>query len=50
VKLNFFFSLANFEGIKATGVKSESGSGISEYVKTLFDQSLTWDDVMWLKR
>jgi len=31
-------------------VKSESGSGISEYVQTLFDQSLTWDDVKWLKR
>lgn len=42
-------SLANFEGIKATGVKSESGSGVSEYVNTLFDQSLTWDDIMWLK-
>jgi isopentenyl diphosphate isomerase/L-lactate dehydrogenase-like FMN-dependent dehydrogenase len=53
VKLNFLFfcfSLANFKGIKATGVKSGSGSGISEYVKMLFDQSLTWDDVMWLKR
>jgi len=46
----FCFSLANFEGFKATGVKSESGSGIGEYVQTLFDQSLTWDDVKWLKR
>ncbi|XP_021935507.1 peroxisomal (S)-2-hydroxy-acid oxidase GLO5 isoform X2 [Zootermopsis nevadensis] len=42
-------SLANFEGIKATGVKSESDSGINEYVKKLFDQSVTWDDVRWLK-
>ncbi|KAJ9591427.1 hypothetical protein L9F63_002033, partial [Diploptera punctata] len=43
-------SLANFEGHKATDVnKSEAGSGINEYVKKLFDQSLTWNDVMWLK-
>lgn len=43
-------SLANFEGNKATDVnKSESGSGINEYVKKLFDQSLTWEDITWLK-
>jgi hypothetical protein len=48
--IGFVSSLANFEGIKATGVKAESGSGINEYVKQLFDQSLSWDDVIWLKR
>ncbi|PSN47506.1 Peroxisomal (S)-2-hydroxy-acid oxidase GLO5 [Blattella germanica] len=43
--------LANFQGNKATDVnKSESGSGIGEYVKKLFDQTLTWEDVKWLKR
>ncbi|XP_069701994.1 uncharacterized protein Hao [Periplaneta americana] len=41
--------LANFDGIKATGVKSESSSGIGEYVRKLFDQSLTWEDIVWLK-
>ncbi|XP_070000343.1 uncharacterized protein Hao isoform X2 [Penaeus vannamei] len=29
---------------------SAGGSGINEYVKSLFDPSLTWDDVAWLKR
>nr|XP_045625389.1 hydroxyacid oxidase 1-like isoform X2 [Procambarus clarkii] len=29
---------------------SAGGSGINEYVKSLFDPSLTWDDVTWLKR
>lgn len=48
-KLPPHLSLANFEGIKATGVKSETGSGINEYVEQLFDPSLTWDDVIWLK-
>ena len=28
---------------------SEGGSGINEYVASLFDQSLTWKDVEWLK-
>ena len=35
-------------GIAAT-VKSKSSSGINEYVSSLFDQSLTWKDVEWLK-
>ncbi|XP_064094276.1 2-Hydroxyacid oxidase 1-like isoform X2 [Macrobrachium nipponense] len=30
--------------------KSAGGSGINEYVKSLFDPSLTWNDVKWLKR
>ena len=41
-------TMANFTGELATGVKSESGSGINEYVASLFDGSLTWDDVTWL--
>ena len=35
-------------GIAAT-VKSKGSSGINEYVSSLFDQSLTWKDVEWLK-
>ena len=30
-------------------VKSKGSSGINEYVSSLFDQSLTWKDVKWLK-
>ena len=29
--------------------KSKGGSGINEYVASLYDQSLTWEDVTWLK-
>lgn len=29
--------------------KSAGGSGINEYVKSLFDPTLTWSDVEWLK-
>ena len=29
---------------------SESGSGLNEYVMSLFDASLTWNDIKWLKR
>lgn len=29
---------------------SGKGSGINEYVASLFDQSLTWEDVAWLKK
>ena len=28
--------------------RSEGGSGINEYVASLFDQSLDWDDFRWL--
>ena len=42
----FFF--AYILGIAAT-VKSKGSSGINEYVSSLFDQSLTWKDVEWLK-
>ena len=42
----FFFTY--ILGIAAT-VKSKGSSGINEYVSSLFDQSLTWKDVEWLK-
>ncbi|XP_014091204.1 uncharacterized protein Hao [Bactrocera oleae] len=42
--------LANFEGIKADGVRSDSEaiSGINAYVSSQFDPTLTWKDVAWL--
>jgi len=46
------FSLANFvvNDEKSNRVnESEGGSGINEYVASLFDQSLTWKDLSWLK-
>ena len=30
-------------------LKGEKGSGINNYVASLFDQSLSWKDVAWLK-
>lgn len=30
--------------------KSSGGSGLTEYVASLFDPSLTWDDIQWLKK
>ncbi|XP_049838803.1 uncharacterized protein LOC126284135 isoform X1 [Schistocerca gregaria] len=41
--------LANFKGVFADSVQSSGGSGINEYVKNMFDASLTWNDVKWLK-
>lgn len=40
--------LANFEGRLATGVQSQGGSGINEYIKEQLDPTLSWDDVKWL--
>nr|XP_019550258.2 peroxisomal (S)-2-hydroxy-acid oxidase GLO3-like [Aedes albopictus] len=40
--------LANFEGRLATGVQSQGGSGINEYITEQLDQTLSWDDVKWL--
>uniref|UniRef100_A0A0K8VG76 (S)-2-hydroxy-acid oxidase n=1 Tax=Bactrocera latifrons TaxID=174628 RepID=A0A0K8VG76_BACLA len=42
--------LANFEGIKADGVRTdeEAISGINAYVSSQFDPTLTWKDVAWL--
>ncbi|KAG7304517.1 hypothetical protein JYU34_011467 [Plutella xylostella] len=42
--------LANFEGMMSNKINSSSnGSGLNEYVRDLFDKSLTWDDIAWLK-
>jgi (S)-2-hydroxy-acid oxidase len=47
----FYCRLANFKGITRSDVTSSGkGSGINEYVTSLFDQTLTWEDVGWLKR
>ncbi|XP_001604479.1 hydroxyacid oxidase 1 [Nasonia vitripennis] len=41
---------ANFDGYLARKINSSSeGSGLSEYVTNLFDDSLTWNVVTWLK-
>jgi isopentenyl diphosphate isomerase/L-lactate dehydrogenase-like FMN-dependent dehydrogenase len=38
------------EGIALTDIPSEGGdSGISAYVSNLFDASLSWADLAWLK-
>lgn len=45
------YRLANFEGILSTKIRTtEGGSGLNKYVENLFDKSLTWDEVKWLKR
>ncbi|KAI4498468.1 hypothetical protein M0802_006403 [Mischocyttarus mexicanus] len=42
--------LANFEGTLSNKItSSETGSGLNEYVTELFDPSLSWKDVAWLK-
>ncbi|XP_043793473.1 peroxisomal (S)-2-hydroxy-acid oxidase GLO5 [Apis laboriosa] len=42
--------LGNFQGELSTKINNaKSGSGLSEYVMNLFDASLTWDDIKWLK-
>ncbi|XP_063224291.1 uncharacterized protein LOC134532051 [Bacillus rossius redtenbacheri] len=49
-KLPPHLTLANFTGLHATDVnESKGGSGINEYVLSLFDPALCWDDVAWLK-
>lgn len=45
--------MANFQSAEAASGRvhaSGGGSGINEYVASLFDPTLTWDDVAWLKR
>lgn len=50
VKVNLF-RLANFEGNLSSQMNHAStGSGLSEYVVNLFDASLSWEDISWLKR
>ncbi|CAB3248336.1 unnamed protein product [Arctia plantaginis] len=42
--------LANFDGLLSTKIQStDSGSGLNKYVEELFDKSLTWNEVKWLK-
>ncbi|XP_012220264.1 uncharacterized protein Hao [Linepithema humile] len=42
---------ANFEGDLAQRINSaKTGSGLNEYVTALFDASICWDDVKWLKK
>ncbi|XP_013193112.1 2-Hydroxyacid oxidase 1 [Amyelois transitella] len=42
--------LANFDGDLSTKIQStKGGSGLNEYVNGLFDKSLTWDEIKWLK-
>lgn len=46
-----YFRFANFEGDLSRRINSaKTGSGLHEYVTAMFDASLTWDDVKWLKR
>lgn len=38
-------------GDKSTDInKTESGSGLNAYVANLFDATLQWSDIEWLKR
>ncbi|XP_011867160.1 PREDICTED: hydroxyacid oxidase 1 [Vollenhovia emeryi] len=42
---------ANFQGDLSKRINSaKAGSSLNEYVTALFDASLSWDDVKWLKR
>lgn len=46
--------MANFEGLRkqpmSDGVsESKEVSGLNEYASSLFDPSLTWKDIQWLK-
>ena len=41
------FDLIDFKGRGVSQAKKESG--LNEYANSLFDASLTWEDVAWLK-
>ncbi|XP_011696026.1 PREDICTED: LOW QUALITY PROTEIN: hydroxyacid oxidase 1-like [Wasmannia auropunctata] len=42
---------ANFQGDLSQRINyAKTGSSLNEYVSALFDASLSWDDVKWLKR
>ncbi|XP_076659754.1 hydroxyacid oxidase [Halictus rubicundus] len=42
--------MANFEGVLSHGVnETKAGSSLNEYVMNLFDASLSWEDIKWLK-
>ena len=45
---NVFYSI--FRANKSEKGKEKSGSGINDYVTSLFDQALTWNDLKWLKK
>ena len=38
-----------FRANKSEKGAEKSGSGINDYVTSLFDQTLTWKDITWLK-
>lgn len=42
--------LANFDDIKSKVNSDEKGSGLNKYAVDLFDDSLSWKDIGWLKR
>lgn len=45
------FRFANFQDDLSKRINTaKTGSGLNEYVSELFDASLSWDDVKWLKR
>ena len=53
-QLYFFPSNGNinfcFRANRSEKGAGKSGSGINDYVTSLFDQTLTWQDVQWLKQ
>ena len=52
VDILFFCRMANFEKLdfKGSGVNTaKKQSGLNEYANSLFDPSLTWNDVKWLR-
>ena len=42
-------NFANVGGQHAHGVRSSTNSGLADYISSLFDTSLQWKDVAWLK-
>lgn len=51
-KMPQHLTMANFTGLgdlETKATNSKSGSGINNYVASLFDQTLSWKDVAWLK-
>lgn len=43
-------SLANFQGAQCNVVSAAGDSGLSEYVASQFDSTVTWQDIKWLKQ
>lgn len=49
--MDLFYRLANFTSFLSTKIHSaNNGSGLQQYVNDLFDDSLSWEDISWLKR